>query len=149
MTVLRIVSVFAFVFAVMLALPSVVAHDENDPRHKAMTSLADGMKALAKMAKAGEMHREQAVTHAEEIAGTARRMLALFPEGSTGHGSRARPEIWTDWPGFENEAAGFERAVDRLRAAARSGEQAQLAAALTDVGKSCGSCHKRFRLPKT
>ena len=147
MTVLRIASVL--VVAAMLALPSVEAHDKNDPRHKAMTSLADNMKALASMAKAGEMHRDKAVAYADEIAETARRMLALFPEGSTGHGSRAKPEIWTDWPGFEEEAADFERTVDMLRAAVQSGEQAQLGAALTDVGKSCSSCHKRFRLPKT
>ena len=147
MTLLRIAPVF--VFAAMLALPPVDAHDKNDPRHKAMTSLADNMKVLAKMAKDGDMRQDMAVTHADEIAETARRMLALFPEGSAGHGSRAKPEIWTDWPGFEKEAADFERAAGTLRAAAQSGEQARLGAALADVGKSCGSCHKRFRLPKT
>ena len=147
MTVSRIASVFVFVS--MLAAPSVQAHDENDPRHEAMTSLADNMKALAKMAKTGEMHRDKAVAHAEDIAETARRMLALFPEGSTGHGSRAKPEIWTDWSGFEKEAADFERTVATLRAAVQSGEQGRLDAALADVGKTCSSCHKRFRLPKT
>ncbi len=147
MTTLRLASALAVVS--LLATPLVQAHDENDPRHKAMTSLADNMKALAKMAKAGDMNQDKAVTHADEIAETARRMLALFPEGSAGHGSRAKPEIWTDWPGFEKEAADFERAVDTLRAAAQSGEQAQLGAALTDVGKTCSSCHKQFRLPKT
>lgn len=140
---------FVFVALSILAAPLVQAHDENDPRHKAMTSLADNMKALARMAKAGEMHRNKAVTHADEIAETARRMLALFPEGSTGHGSRAKPEIWTDWPGFESEAADFERAVETLRAAVQSGEHTRLDAALADVGKTCSSCHKRFRLPKT
>ena len=147
MTSLRLASVIVAVS--LLAAPLVQAHDEKDPRHKAMTSLADNMKALAKMAKAGDMHHDQAVTHADEIAETARRMLALFPEGSAGHGSRAKPEIWTDWSGFEKEADDFERAVDSLRAAAQSGEHARLDAALADVGKTCSSCHKRFRLPKT
>lgn len=147
MITLRLAPVFVVVS--LLAAQLVHAHDEKDPRHKAMTSLADNMKALAKMAKAGDMHPDKAVTHAEEIAETARRMLALFPEDSAGHGSRAKPEIWTDWPGFEKEAADFERAVDTLRVAVQSGEHAQLDEALADVGRTCGSCHKRFRLPKT
>ncbi len=144
---LRLASVFIVI--TVLAAPWVRAHDENDPRHKAMTALTDNMKALAGMAKAGDVRRDRALGHADEIAATARRMLALFPNGSAGHGSRARPEIWTDWPAFEAAAADFERAAAALRAAARSGAVARLDAALADVGRSCGGCHKRFRLPKT
>ena len=93
--------------------------------------------------------RAEAQAAAEAIATHFRNSAALFPEGSGGGVSEAKPEIWTDWPGFEKEATDFERTVDMLRAAVQSGEHARLDAALADVGKTCSSCHKRFRLPKT
>jgi cytochrome c556 len=87
----------------------------------------------------------------QAIAGTARRIVALFPKGTgmnafPGKKTGAKVEIWSD-------AAGFKAAADKLMTlaaaaekAAASGDEKAFAAAFGKVGKDgCGGCHKTFR----
>lgn len=72
----------------------------------------------------------------------------LFPKGS-GHGvSEASPEIWRDWDGFKNSADRMVAALRDLEKAGRANDAAAVKAAYRALGRTCGSCHKLFRIEK-
>jgi cytochrome c556 len=57
----------------------------------------------------------------------------------------AKLEIWSDKAGFEAATADFVKARTALAAAA---DEASFKAAFPDFGKSCQSCHEKYRRPK-
>lgn len=134
---------------IMLLVPSVaVAHDEKDPRHQAMTALGQSMKAISETLKSGQPIDAETQSHAQTIVEVGDRMLRLFPQGSGGHHSRAKPEIWSDWSGFTAKADAFETAGGDLAKAVADGDRDQVASALKAGGATCGGCHKPYRKPK-
>jgi cytochrome c556 len=68
-----------------------------------------------------------------------------FAEGTKGEKSKALPVIWSDAAKFKQAQDQFRTAVVALNAAAKSGNEGAVKAALGDVGKSCGNCHDNFR----
>ncbi|MFY0988980.1 cytochrome c [Halomonas sp. C05BenzN] len=83
----------------------------------------------------------------EALAERARgdHLLPAFIAGSHGHGSEARPRIWEEWEAF---AEGFDRLEARiaaLREAAAEEDYARAARELSDLGRACKSCHRRYR----
>jgi cytochrome c556 len=83
---------------------------------------------------------------AEAIAGMMDHYLELFPPDSTGPGSRARPEIWTEWDKFESLATKLKGQATALAAAARSG--GDLRPESSAMFQLCKKCHASFRVPK-
>ncbi len=70
----------------------------------------------------------------------------LFPVGTeTGHGTKAKPEVWSDRAGFEKAAANFVAAADKLAPLAAADDKAGFAAQFKEVGGTCGACHRQFR----
>ena len=61
--------------------------------------------------------------------------------------TRSLPKIWEDMAGFEKALSDFQAAVGVVNEQAGVG-QAELAAAVGELGKSCGNCHKPFRADK-
>jgi cytochrome c556 len=114
-----------------------------------MKSLGGHMGAIGKVAKGEAEYSPETVTHAEGLLEKSGKLLSWFPQGSGGENTRAKPEIWSDWAGFEQKAKAFEAAVPALVAATKTGDKAQIGAALGAVGKACGGCHEPFRKPKT
>jgi cytochrome c556 len=124
------------------------AHGDSE-RVKSMKAMGGHMGAIGKVAKGEMAYSAETVTHAEGLEKMSKELLTWFPEGSMGgDDSRAKPEIWTDWAGFEAKAKDFQAAVPALVAASKTGDKAQIGAALGAVGKTCGGCHKPFRKPK-
>ncbi|MBX9944817.1 MAG: cytochrome c [Reyranella sp.] len=70
----------------------------------------------------------------------------MFPAGSDKGETKALPTIWTDRAGFVAASKAADAAYDKLAVAAGSGDQAALAAAFADVGKTCGACHDKYRV---
>lgn len=74
-------------------------------------------------------------------------VATLFPAGSNTGESTASPKIWED-------AAGFQAAVDKLKAdaaAAAAANPADLEAFQAQFGavtKNCGACHETYRIKK-
>ena len=135
--------------AVLLAAfgGAAVAHDAHDPRHQAMESLGEHMKALRRAAEGKAPLGPEASSHARALQEQSQRLLSLFPENSRGRkGSREKPEIWTDWSGFAAAAAEFEAAADQVAAAVSTGDKARLASALKQAGGECAACHDRYRV---
>lgn len=69
----------------------------------------------------------------------------LFPAGSGGEGSRARPEIWTNRADFERKAADLAAAATRLAERARAGDQTGFATQADAVEAACAACHSAYR----
>jgi cytochrome c556 len=131
--------------AVLGASLAVLAADAFQDRHMAMEEINDAMKALGAIAKK-EAPFDAAVvkTNATTIAENLEKAQSLFPAGSGGGESLAKPEIWTD-------AAGFEKGMKDAHAAAVAlqsvSDEAGFRPALGALGGSCKSCHDKYRLP--
>ena len=139
----------AFIASALAAAGAGLAHDAHDPRHRAMESMGEHMKALRRVVEGTAQLGAEATSHARAVQDGAEALLSLFRESSRGRkGSREKPEIWRDWAGFSAAAAGFEEAADNLVAAAADGDKALLGTALKRAGGKCAACHDRYREPK-
>lgn len=137
----------AFLWALFIG-GAAIAHDAHDPRHRAMESLGEHMKALRRIVEGVPAIGPAASSHAQALQEQAKRLLSLFPESSRGRSStREKPEIWSDWSGFAVAAAAFEAAADQVAAAVSAGDKARLASALKQAGGECAACHDRYRAP--
>jgi cytochrome c556 len=128
------------------AAVAVLASEAFHERHMLMEGVRDAMKPLGAIAKK-EAPFDAAVVkaNATTIADNLKKAQSLFPAGSGGGDSRARPEIWTD-------AAGFEKALKDAHAAAVAlqsvSDEAAYRPALGALGASCKNCHDKYRLPE-
>lgn len=117
-------------------------------RQTAMHTIGGHMKALGAVAK-GEMAADAATAvHAQSLHALAASTKFMFPEGSIPEKSRAKAEIWSDWAGFEKVADAFTEATAAMIPVAKTGDPAQIGAALGEIGKTCGGCHKPYRGPE-
>ena len=82
---------------------------------------------------------------AEEIRASAARIPSLFPPGSRDGHSEARPAVWERWPEFEAASRVVVQEAEKLAAAARSGEEAAIAAQFRSMTQACTGCHDVFR----
>ena len=106
---------------------------------------------LFAMAK-GEMDydAEAAQAFADNLASLAALdQRNLWPPGSDSDSlpdrSRAKPEIWSDFPDILEKSQAFTDATANLAAVAGNGLEA-LGPAVGAVGKSCGTCHEPYRV---
>ena len=135
--------VAGLVFGASLA---VVAADAFQDRHMEMEQIGDAMKPLGAIAKKEAPFDAKVVKeNATAIADHLKKAATLFPAGSGGGESLAKPEIWTD-------AAGFGKAMKEAQAAATAlqsvGDEAAYRPALGALGGACKNCHDKYRLPK-
>ncbi|WP_421880422.1 c-type cytochrome [Pacificispira sp.] len=95
-------------------------------RMDAMMSMGKSMKAVAAMMRGEVAYDADAVREAAALikqhSGDA--MTELFPEGSTGHPSEAKPEIWSKWDEFSDLAGRLAVYADGLALAADNGMMA-------------------------
>jgi cytochrome c556 len=128
------------------ATAAVIAADAFHDRHMAMEAVGDAMKPLGAIAKKQAPFDAAVVkASATTIADNLKKAQALFPSGSGGGESRAKPEVWTD-------AAGFEKGMKDAHAAAVAlqsvSDEAAFGPALGALGSTCKSCHDKYRIPK-
>tara|TARA_B100000686_G_scaffold352158_1_gene453188 strand:+ start:1740 stop:2201 length:462 start_codon:yes stop_codon:yes gene_type:complete len=115
-------------------------------RNSVMWSLTAHLGGIFQNMK-GEVNAKANIPHhAKALAPIAASILAMFPHGSDG--GRTKPEIWSDWEGFEKAAAGLVSAANALAVIADSGDISMIGAAARAVGKACGDCHKPYRAPR-
>ena len=78
-------------------------------------------------------------------------VLRWFPRGSgpqAGTRTRARPEIWSDWAGFERAGARLLVAARAVNRAAQGGDIAAVRAAMPALTRACSGCHDDYRAPE-
>ena len=92
-------------------------------RMDAMLAMGKAVKTVAPMMRGETAYDAETVRDAARLfqqhAGES--MTKLFPEGSDGKPSEAKPEIWTDWNSFAGLAAQLETFSAGLAAAADNG----------------------------
>lgn len=122
------------------------AADPAHVRHEAMETVQESFKPLRAIAV------KEAPFDAAVVKKNATIMLeklteahGLFPEGSGGGDSRAKAEIWSDRPGFDQAMKDAQAAATAM---ADVSEEAAFGPALKALGGSCKGCHDKYRLPK-
>lgn len=89
------------------------------------------------------------VTHmtmgANGLVRWARSIPNMFPRGSTGPLSRARPEIWTNRADFEAKAAAYQAAAEQLALVAQQGDRAAFLEQWQATRRACSGCHDAYR----
>lgn len=146
---MRRLSVSLAVLASLVASTSLAHEEMNLPpgpikdRHELMEQIGANSKKIGDALKVKDM--KAIAPAAEAIAADAKKIPALFPAGSTGPKSRAKPEIWQDFPKFEKSAADLSTSAAALAKAAQSGGDAGSAAKI--MFGNCKGCHDAFRVP--
>ncbi len=145
---IKIVAIAGALAALSMPTQSAAMADDKmlQYRNGVMWSLTAHLGGIFQNMK-GEVNAKANIPHhAKALAPIAASVLAMFPQGADG--ARTKPEIWLDWEGFEQAAAGLVSAANALAAVADSGDMMKIGAAAGAVGKACGDCHKRYRAPK-
>ena len=151
---LKILSAVALTSAVLLA-PTIAATQDNES--KAIATRQGYMKLvlweagpLFGMAK-GNMAYDAAaaMAHAAKLKTISQYPVGgLFLPGTSKVDrpgkTRALPKIWEDMKGFDKAFTDWQKAVAALGDQVGKGQPA-LAAAVGELGKSCGNCHKPYR----
>jgi cytochrome c556 len=88
---------------------------------------------------------KEIIPHAAKLKELEVAFSKMFPAGSDTGDTKALPTVWSDMPGFQQASKDAEAAADKLAMAAGTGDMAAITAAWGDVGKSCGSCHSKYR----
>ena len=141
-------------------------------RQQIMKSYGKSMRVLASMMRGAIDYNANDLINAASIIGnnSGEVFLQHFPEGSIVGDSESSPNIWTDWQHFSKLATEIGIYAEGLALAAnnpRGNGEADLLmmedadrlnpqklgelspdAAFSLIAKSCGSCHKPFRVKK-
>lgn len=114
-------------------------------RMEAMKSMAQATQSVkAELRKGASYDPAVVVSHAKTIETHAGEdLVALYPKGSDGHPSEARPKIWSEPEKFAEAADNLKIQARALAAAAKisAPPNAEFKALL----QACAVCHKSFR----
>ena len=131
-----------------------IAHDGATgmvmQRMEAMKEISASMKLIGAMVK-GESAFDAAKVEeaAKVVAGHAKHIGHMFPEGSLDKPTEALPVIWTRWDDFTRIGKQMETSALALADAAKLASSAKdILPQLAEGGKTCKSCHQDFRLAK-
>jgi len=113
-------------------------------RREGMKRMAQHMQAMKAVVDSRGEVRPQA-ERIDDMLTWYRDEPKLFPAGSDRGDTRALPAVWTDHAGFLQANAATVASLQRLRAAAASGDQAGFAQAYQETGATCAACHRTYR----
>lgn len=86
-----------------------------------------------------------ALEPAKAMVAFGQKIPSLFPQGSGVGDTAAKPDVWTDWAGFEAAAKNFTDAAQKVADAAQAKDAAALKTNFAALGGTCGACHNKFR----
>ena len=124
------------------------SHEDLPPgpirdRVELMEGVGKNAKKIGGALKAGKPADVEAPATA--IASVMDKYVTLFPEGSNGTGTRAKPAVWSDRKKFDALAMQLKTEAEALAAAAKSGGDVKATSAA--LWKTCKACHTDFREP--
>jgi cytochrome c556 len=82
---------------------------------------------------------------ARALAGWAKALPGMFPEGSVNEQSNALPTIWSDREKFNETAQLYAERATRLSEIAATGDAEAFKDQWAQVRETCASCHATFR----
>lgn len=143
----RVIGIITALFLLFPLSQAMAGDSPQEQRHELMEDSKDVAKTIGGMLK-GEVEFDAgaAMEGFKVWQGIGEDFGGLFPAGTeTGHDTEARPTIWTDRAGFDEELAKFNTAVDAaIKANPTSLAELKPAAGL--IFKSCKSCHEGYRV---
>jgi cytochrome c556 len=134
---------------ILAAGMAIAAEDPIKERRQLMKDNGDAAKLLTAMLKGEKPYdAKEAQTSIKSINTSIAKFVTLFPNGTeTGGDTAAKPEIWTDKAEFESIAKQLDAVTGKAAAAAPGGLDS-FKTAMGEVGKTCKSCHEKFRFEK-
>jgi cytochrome c556 len=124
--------------------------DVMQKRKDLMNGNYDALKAIKKAVE--EKDYETVALKARDIMGRMDKVLDVFPKGSTGEKSKAKPEIWEKWDEFSKLPVKVKDVAGALAKAAAAKDEAGVQAQFKVLGPespfrsgACFECHKDFR----
>ena len=152
---IRSLALAAIPLGLMLASSPFASADEHEMneaqigyRQKVMASVGANMGAISDILKNRLEVPGAIANHATQMADAAALIAPAFRAEIAEGPTDAKPDIWTDWEGFEQAIAEYEAAARALADAANGDDPAAVGPAMRTLGKSCGGCHRPFRKPK-
>ena len=141
------------VFPTFLTTSEILAHEGATgavkERMVSMQSVAQSMKRINKVLRSSSnVDRAAIKREAAAIARRAREFPQKFPVGSEGGVSEAKPEVWQNPVDFSAKSMALATAAERLSGAAGTGSLEELSAGFSGIGKTCGACHRVYRMKK-
>ena len=130
-----------------LTLP-VFAHEgvKNDAvkqRMQLMKVIKNTMAEIGAMARGLDPFNEESAANAKQtLLLAAADIEAKFKLNETDPLSEGSPAIWENWEDFVEKSDDFSFMIEGLETSSAD----TLAAGLGNIGQSCGSCHKAYRI---
>lgn len=135
----------------VLPLTGVQAQDDDallSYRQKLMKSVGANKGAIDDIAKNELPFRDNIAAHARTLQEASTLIASAFKKEITEGRTDSQPAIWQEWDKYIAAADKMGEASAAVVAAVESGDDADLMAAMKDLGGSCGGCHKPYRKPK-
>jgi cytochrome c556 len=92
----------------------------------------------------GEANFAEAGKHAQKLTENAKALDGLWPKGTGGPDTAAKPVIWQDRAGFLAALAAFRKSAESAAAAGAANIEV-LRQAAKKTRQSCDSCHRAYR----
>lgn len=151
----------ALTFGLILATTAVAKDDfpfqkQIEARQSFMQVYAYNLGLLGAMAKEEEPYDAKIASAAANNLLAASKMdnSTMWPKGSDADSkglnknlTRAKPDIWEDFPKVGEKHKALSDALTKMAAVAGNG-LGEVKANMGDVGDGCKGCHKPFRIPK-
>jgi cytochrome c556 len=135
------------VVTVFLACITISASaDATKYRQTVMKGIGAHMSAMGQIAKGEISHTGDMLGHAKALEMTMGMVSSAFKEKTSGGKTTAKDTIWSDWDGFAKKATESSKAANVLVRTIENG--GDVGAARGALGKTCGGCHKKFRVKK-
>ncbi len=115
-------------------------------RKAGLTVMAAHFGRVAAMANGRVPYDAKVAADNAEIASMVSRLpFAGFVPGSDKGDTKARPEVWSDTPGFAAAATKMQDEMAKLAATAKTGNAGDLRPAVGAVASACKACHDKYR----
>jgi cytochrome c556 len=136
--------------AAALALPAVAQSAKPEDvikyRRAAFTVMGKHFGSLGAMANGkAPFDAKVAAADADVIAAVNHLPFTAFLPGTDKGDTHAKPEVWKEQAKFNDDADKMHAAVDKLVAAAKTGNLDDLKAAFGPAGRTCKACHDDFK----
>lgn len=138
-------AIWAALGLIIIAGP-VTAQGMSQPQFKRTLLMGANYSRLGNLTNAADAEDfVKAGIAADRLADNARALTGLWPKGSGGAATAAKPKIWTDMDGFKAALAEFLSAAKSAAAAAKAKDIGALRQAAARTSRSCDTCHKAYR----
>ena len=122
-----------------------VKNDAVKQRMQLMKLIKNTMAEIGAMARGLSPFTEESAANAKQkLLLAAADIEAKFKLNETDPLSEGSPAIWENWEDFVEKADDFAFMIEGLETTSAE----TLAAGLGNIGQSCGSCHKTYRVKK-